>query len=95
MVLITYDVNTETPEGRRRLRHVANKCKDYGQRVQHSVFECVVDPAQYVKLRSELISIVDGKVDSLRFYQLGSNWKGKVEHYGAKETYDPEGILMY
>ena len=94
MVLVTYDVNTETPEGRRRLRRVAKVCTNYGQRVQNSVFECLVDPAQWVVVKNHLISEVNVEVDSLRFYFLGANWKRRVEHVGAKETYDPEGPLI-
>ncbi len=94
MVLITYDVNTETAEGRRRLRRVARICQNYGQRVQKSVFECVVDPAQWAELRHQLISEADLTVDSLRFYFLGKNWKRRVEHVGAKPGYDPEGPLI-
>ena len=94
MVLVTYDVNTETAEGRRRLRLVAKTCVDYGQRVQNSVFECVVDPVQLVQLRKELEKTIDPTKDSLRYYFLGSNWRKRVEHVGAKETYDPEGILI-
>jgi len=94
MVLVTYDVNTETPEGCRRLRLVAKTCVDYGQRVQNSVFECLVDPVQLAQMRKELESIIDPQKDSLRYYYLGSNWKKRVEHVGAKASYDPEGILM-
>jgi CRISPR-associated protein Cas2 len=94
MVLVTYDVNTVTPEGQRRLRQVAKECKDYGQRVQNSVFECMVDPAQFFNLRQSLIEIMDQEVDSLRFYFLGDNWQKRVEHYGAKKGYDPEGMLI-
>lgn len=94
MVLVTYDVNTETPEGRKRLRYVAKVCKKYGQRVQNSVFECLVDPAQFTDMKLQLIDIIDAERDSLRFYFLGKNWKNRVEHYGAKEGYDPEGFLM-
>ena len=94
MVLITYDVNTETPEGRRRLRQVAKTCVDYGQRVQKSVFECLVDPVQFAQLRKKLERIIDPNTDSLRYYYLGSNWKWRVEHVGAKAAYDPEGVLM-
>ncbi len=94
MVLITYDVNTETPEGRRRLRQVAKTCVDYGQRVQKSVFECLVDPVQFAQLRKKLERIIDPNTDSLRYYYLGSNWKRRVEHVGAKAAYDPEGVLM-
>ena len=94
MVLVTYDVNTETSEGRRRLRLVAKTCVNYGQRVQNSVFECLVDPVQLAQLRKKLESIIDPENDSLRYYFLGSNWKRRVEHVGAKESYDPEGVLM-
>jgi CRISPR-associated protein Cas2 len=88
LVLITYDVNTETPAGRKRLRQVAKTCVNYGQRVQNSVFECVVDAAQLVTARSKLLKLVDEKTDSLRFYMLGNNYKTKVEHYGAKPSFD-------
>jgi CRISPR-associated protein Cas2 len=94
MVLVTYDVNTETPVGKKRLRMVARACEDYGQRVQNSVFECLVDPAQWVALRKRLFDIADLDKDSLRFYFLGSNWKKRVEHSGAKATYDPEGLIL-
>ncbi|MDX9873104.1 MAG: CRISPR-associated endonuclease Cas2 [Clostridia bacterium] len=94
MVLITYDVNVTTAAGRGRLRRVAKHCKDYGQRVQNSVFECLVDPTQFAVLKHRLESIINPETDSLRYYYLGSNWKRHVEHYGAKETYDPEGILL-
>ncbi len=94
MVLVTYDVNTQTKAGRKRLRRVAKVCKDYGQRVQNSVFECLVDPAQWAKLRFKLIDESDDEVDSLRFYFLGKNWKPRVEHIGAKPSYDPEGPLI-
>lgn len=93
MVLITYDVNTETSAGRKRLRHIAKQCVNYGQRVQNSVFECLVDPAQFAELRNKLESIADPSIDSLRYYYLGSNWKRRVDHYGAKKSYDPEGFL--
>lgn len=94
LVLITYDVNTETSEARRRLRHVAKICKNKGQRVQFSVFECLVDNAQWVALRQKLIDTIEPKEDSLRFYFLGNNWKRRVEHVGAKPAYDPEGPLI-
>jgi CRISPR-associated protein Cas2 len=94
MVLITYDVNTETSEGKKRLRLVAKQCRNYGQRVQNSVFECLVDPAQFAELRHKLEKIIDIERDSLRYYFLGSHWKNRVEHVGAKETYDPEGVLI-
>lgn len=94
MVLVTYDVNTETAEGRKRLRTVAKICENYGQRVQNSVFECLVDPAQWTALRQRLIDVIDEAHDSLRAYYLGSNWKRRIEHIGAKATYDPEGPLV-
>ena len=94
MVLVTYDVNTETKEGRRRLRRVAKACQNNGQRVQNSVFECLVDPAQWANLRYRLTEEADLDKDSLRFYFLGSNWKNRVEHFGAKPAYDPEGPII-
>ena len=94
MVLITYDVNVTTAEGRKRLRHVAKQCQNFGQRVQNSVFECLVNPTQFADLKHRLENIVNPKTDSLRYYFLGANWKRRVEHYGFKETYDPEGILI-
>ena len=94
MVLVAYDVNTETREGQRRLRHVAKTCENYGQRVQNSVFECLVEPAQWTKLRQRLTAIVDIDKDSLRFYFLGKNWRRRVEHVGAKPAYDPEGPMI-
>lgn len=94
MVLITYDVDTLTPEGRRRLRHVAKLCQNHGQRVQFSVFECVLDMAQWTQLRARLLAVIDPTTDSLRFYLLGDNWRRRVEHFGAKPAYDPEGPLV-
>lgn len=94
LVLVTYDVNTESPEGRRRLRRVAKTCEDLGQRVQKSVFECLVDPAQWTALRNRLIKEIDMETDSLRFYFLGKNWKPRVEHVGTNPGYDPEGPLI-
>ena len=94
LVLVTYDVNTETPEGRRRLRRVAKACVNCGQRVQFSVFECLLDPAQWAALRTRLVDEIDEELDSLRFYFLGSSWKNRVEHIGAKPAYDPEGPLI-
>jgi CRISPR-associated protein Cas2 len=94
MVLVTYDVNTETPEGKRRLRTVAKICENNGQRVQNSVFECLLEPAQWTALKARLVEVIDEETDSLRAYFLGSNWKRRVEHVGAKTTYDPEGPLM-
>jgi CRISPR-associated protein Cas2 len=92
-VLVTYDVATKTPAGKKRLRQVAKACLDYGQRVQNSVFECKVDPAELVTFKNRLTSIIEPQSDSLRFYYLGKNWKRKVEHIGAKESYDVEGLL--
>ena len=94
LVLITYDVSTENEKGRRRLRRVAKACKNMGQRVQKSVFECLVDPAQWTSLRNKLISEIDVESDSLRFYFLGKNWKPRVEHVGSNPGYDPEGPLI-
>lgn len=94
MVLITYDVSTESDGGKRRLRRVARACRDWGQRVQYSVFECSLEPAQWVKLRARLLKEIDPKQDSLRFYQLGSNWKRRVEHVGAKPALDLDGPLF-
>jgi CRISPR-associated protein Cas2 len=94
MVLVTYDVNTETAAGRKRLRRVAKQCLDYGQRVQNSVFECLVDPVKFAELRKSLNSIIDWDLDSIRYYFLGDNWKNRVEHVGIKTSYDPEGVLM-
>lgn len=94
MVLITYDVNTESEGGKRRLRHVAKLCESFGQRVQNSVFECLVDPAQWTALRHKLEQEADKERDSLRYYFLGANWKRRVEHFGAKEAYDPEGLIL-
>ena len=94
MVLITYDVSTETEKGKSRLRRVSKKCQDYGQRVQNSVFECLIDPAQLKQLQDKLLKIIDPEVDSLRFYYLGDNWKHRVEHVGAKPTIDIEGTII-
>lgn len=94
LVLITYDVKTETPAGRKRLRNVAKICEDYGQRVQNSVFECLIEPAAWVTLRAKLESTANLQEDSLRYYYLGSNWKRRVDHSGAKASYDPEGPLI-
>lgn len=94
LVLVSYDVSTRTEAGRRRLRHVAKLCENRGQRVQNSVFECLVDPAQWVVFRAALVNEADPVQDSLRFYFLGSEWKRRVEHVGAKPAYDPEGPLI-
>jgi CRISPR-associated protein Cas2 len=93
-MLVTYDVNTETPEGRRRLRRVAKTCLDWGQRVQKSVFELKVDPAQWAQCKQQLLSLIDPEVDSLRFYYLGANWQRRVEHTGVKQGFDIEGPLI-
>lgn len=93
-VLITYDVATTDAAGENRLRRVARACKDYGQRVQYSVFECIVTPAQWTFLRSRLSDIIDPGTDSLRFYYLGANWRRRVEHVGAKAGIDQEGPLI-
>jgi CRISPR-associated protein Cas2 len=94
LIVVTYDVNTETAEGKRRLRRVAKACEDFGQRVQNSVFECWVDPAQWTRLRARLLQECDPAVDSLRFYFLGDNWRGRTEHHGSKPSYDPQGPLI-
>lgn len=93
-VLVSYDVATTTAAGRRRLRRVAKACLDYGQRVQLSVFECVVDPEQWARLRVRLLDEYDAAEDSLRFYFLGSNWRHRVEHHGSKPSVDLEGPLV-
>lgn len=94
LVLITYDVSTEDAGGRRRLRKIAKECVNYGQRVQNSVFECLVDPAQCRKLQNSLCSIIDDERDSLRFYYLGDKYQTRIEHFGSKPGYEPEGVLM-
>lgn len=94
LVVITYDVNTEDAEGKRRLRKVAKQCVNFGQRVQNSVFECLVDAGQCRKLQAKLCEIIDSQKDSLRFYYLGNRYQSKIEHFGAKSTYEPEGFLM-
>lgn len=95
MVLVSYDVNTQDAAGRKRLRHVAKHCDNWGQRVQFSVFECLVDPAQWTALRAKLVATIDEEKDSLRFYFLGANWQRRVEHVGAKPAIDPEGPLIF
>lgn len=94
MVLITYDVNTEDAAGRKRLRQIAKQCVNYGQRVQNSVFECILDAAQCKQLQHKLCSIMDDTKDSLRFYYLGSKYNTKIEHFGTKQAYEPEGVLI-
>src|ERR1039457_5090685 len=94
LVLVTYDVRAEDKAGQRRLRRVARLCQSFGQRVQFSVFECVVDPAQFASLKARLVREIDPASDSLRFYFLGSHWLYRVAHVGAKASYDPEGPLI-
>ena len=94
LVVVSYDVSTESPAGRRRLRRVAKICTDYGTRVQNSVFECLVEPDHWVMLKNQLLSEYDASQDSLRFYFLGRNWRNRKEHHGAKPTRDPEGPLV-
>jgi CRISPR-associated protein Cas2 len=94
LVLVSYDVSTTTSAGRRRLRRVAKTCLDYGQRVQNSVFECVVDPTQWAQLRLRLLKEFNEEEDSLRFYFLGANWKGRREHHGTKTVLDLDGPLI-
>lgn len=93
-ILVTYDVSTVTPTGRKRLSRVAKTCLDFGQRVQNSVFEMKVDPAEWTVCKSRLLEAIDESVDSLRFYYLGSNWQRRVEHVGAKAAYDVDGPLI-
>ncbi len=95
LVLITYDVSTTDSAGRKRLRHVAKQCVNYGVRVQNSVFECVLDPAQCRLLKQKLIETIDEKTDSLRFYYLGDVKKAKVEHFGLKQTIKVDGPLIF
>lgn len=94
MVLVTYDVSTTSSAGRRRLRQVAKKCLDFGQRVQNSVFECQIDWEQWTRLRLDLLDLIDPSEDSLRFYMLGSRWRGRVEHHGASPSIDFEDPLI-
>ena len=94
LVLVTYDVNTQTPEGRKRLRQVAKACQDYGQRVQNSVFECEVDAGLWVKVKDRLIRLIDTETDSLRFYMLGKAHSNKTEHFGVKASFDVTGPLV-
>lgn len=94
MTLVSYDVSTTNSAGRKRLRKVAKECVNYGQRVQNSIFEIDVDYGTFLKVKDKLLKLIDEKEDSLRFYYLGNNWQRKVEHYGVKETYDPEGTII-
>ena len=95
MVLVTYDVSTQDATGARRLRRVAKACQNFGQRVQLSVFEIELEPAQWTALKAELSALIDPRTDSLRFYHLGSNWRHKVEHIGAKPAVDLNGALVF
>ena len=95
LMLIAYDVNTETSAGKRRLRRVARACLDHGQRVQYSVFECELEPAQWVALRARLVTEIDPSHDSLRFYRLGADGRRRVEHVGAKPVLDLDGPLVF
>lgn len=94
LVLITYDVSTETPGGRKRLAKVAKICCNYGQRVQNSVFECDLDSALFVKVKSCLLKVINEKEDSIRFYNLGNNYKNRIEQFGCKVSYDPQDTLL-
>lgn len=94
LVLVTYDVNTETAAGRKRLRKVAKECVDHGQRVQNSVFECLLDAAQFAVLKATLEDLIDPEVDSLRFYRLGNNYQTKVEHIGVHPDFAQDSVLL-
>lgn len=94
LILVTYDVNTEEEKGKTRLRKVAKLCVKHGQRVQNSVFECILNEAQYVLLKHQLCEVIDADKDSLRFYNLGNKYKNKTEHFGAKASYEAEGLLL-
>lgn len=94
MVIISYDVVTSSDGGKKRLRKVAKACQNHAQRVQNSVFEADLDYSTFLKLKAELLKLIDEDEDSLRFYYLGNNWKRKVEHVGAKKSYDPEGVII-
>ena len=95
LILITYDVSTTTAEGKRRLNKIAKICCNYGQRVQNSVFECDVDYSQYVFIKDKLLKIFDSAQDSIRIYNIGKNYASKIEHFGNKNSYDPEGVLLF
>lgn len=94
LVLVSYDVSTETVEGRRRLRRISKACTDFGQRVQFSVFECEVSPAQWTILRQKLLDAMNPKTDSLRFYFLGSNWERRIEHHGTKPSLEFDQLIL-
>lgn len=94
MTLVCYDVSLSDPKGKTRLRKIAKECQNYGQRVQNSVFEIDVDYGTFIKVKDRLLNLIDEKKDSLRIYYLGKNWERRVEHFGAKETYNPEGVII-
>lgn len=94
MVLVSYDVSTTDTKGKSRLRKVAKECQNFGQRVQNSVFEIDTDYGTFLKVKDKLLKLIDKSQDSIRFYYLGNNWQRRVEHHGAKETYNPEGVLI-
>ena len=94
MVLISYDVSTTDNKGKTRLRKVAKECLNHAQRVQNSVFEADLDYSSFLKLKDRLLKIINPEEDSLRFYYLGNHWEKRVEHVGAKKTYNPEGVLI-
>ena len=94
MVIISYDVSTTDNSGKTRLRKVAKECQNHAQRVQNSVFEADLDYSSFLKLKHNLLELIDEDKDSLRFYYLGNNWKRRVEHIGAKKTFDPEGVIF-
>lgn len=95
MILVTYDVSTQDETSAKRLRQVARQCRNYGQRVQYSVFEIEVDPAQWTMLKAKLEGIINSEKDSLRYYYLGKNWQHKVEHIGAKPALDLNDVLLF
>ena len=94
-VLITYDVNTQTSAGKTRLRRVAKECVNFGQRVQNSVFEINLEYGKFILLKDRLVKLIDPKVDNLRFYYLGNNWKKRIEQFGVEQKYDSEGVLLF
>ncbi|MGN1044293.1 MAG: CRISPR-associated endonuclease Cas2 [Acutalibacteraceae bacterium] len=94
MVIISYDVNTMDQNGRSRLRKVAKECQKHAQRVQNSLFEADLDYSNFMKLKDKLLNLIDKEKDSLRFYYLGNNWENRIEHIGAKVSYNPEGVII-
>ena len=93
-VIIAYDVNTQTPEGKKRLQKVSKACQNYGQRVQNSLFECLIDYGTFLIMKKKIESIINKETDSLRYYYLGNKWEGKVEHIGAKSSYNPSDTII-